>query len=417
MSQSSRHWIYVLLFLLFSGFLSYKGWDGHFGSALTRVILALMLPYILFKYNSFPHTPIMRLAFLLMCVPFLSIFSCYIAHGQSMLDTFIVTFHMCGYLILPLMYLLKVEEKWLLRFCFLIGIFWAIVPLVQQFTWPTYWFATRGENEETGEPEMRNGIIRYAVAGTTQGLIMLFYALQSYLETNKRKWLVWMLVGLVGVYMTCTRQVMAASIGCIFVGLFIKGKIRIGALVGFLVVGLIIYFNADALLGEYIEMTERDTSNDEYVRILAYRFYGWEYSDGDPLLLLLGNGIARQEHNLAFAKDLEHAAFELGFYYVDVGWAGLFFLYGAVFIAAMLAFYWYVFRNRKDIPLYLLLYVLYMFVTQIMLFHFDRGVAFGIVTVMYLMDLSIRRSRELSAQSAPAEQAEEEAQEVVAETS
>ena len=388
---------FVFLTLIFTGFLSFVGWDRHLGSIVTRFVILLLIPFTLTQLPKLRMTPLLRIGMCLMLFHFPGIITAYAVHDQGMMDTFIPTFSAFIWLILPLMYVWRIEEEKLLRMCFVIGAFWALVPLIQQVTYPFYLFGSRVENE-AGHVSMRNGIVRFSVAGTTWGLLMLFYSFQKYFETNRDAYLKWIVIGLVGVYMTCTRQIMAASVGCLIVGFFaLRRKVNPYAMLGIIIVVMIICFNAASLFGGFIELTERDVNNEDYVRILAYRFYGYEYNGDNLLQILLGNGIPRLDHDSAYADEMINVAYDFGFFFVDVGYGGAYFLYGAFFILSIIAFYCYVYRQRRYIDLYLKMYVLYMLTTGIMLMHFGGGssVSSELQTLMvfYLIERSIQANK------------------------
>ena len=385
--------IYIGLVLLFTNFMSYVGGGEGLSKLLlqvSRMVLLILIPIVLIYRNKYPKTTLFKGCMRLMCFFLFSMIGAIVIHNQSITDSFIVTSYAFVYLMFPIMYMLKLDEKSLIKLCFVLGFFWAAIMLIQQFTWPSYWFATRGETEE-GEPEMRNGIIRYGVAGTTFGLLMLFYAFQKYLEEGKRKYLVWIIIGLIGVYLTCTRQIMAASAGCLLVGLWLKKKLRLGTLLGILLIGLVIYINADALFGEYVEMTE--TVDEDYIRFIALRYYALEYNKGNVLLFFLGNGEFRA--NSAYGREMMIGNWEeRGVYWSDVGWVGVYSAYGIITVLIILYIYYYIFKNRKYIDLYLLLFMLYSFVTSIMMNSFPCKLsAIGTILVLYLIDLSMVKNK------------------------
>lgn len=364
--------IYLCIIMLFSNFMSYVGpgaLDGKFVSQICRMVLLLFIPVVLLNYNRYPRVPLLKASMWLMFFGLLSMVGAYVIHGQSFGDSFVVTSYAFVFLMFPLMYILKVDERSIIKLIFVIGVWWAFTEFIQQFTWPTYWFGGRGGTEEDG-PEMRNGIIRYGVGGGLFGLLMLFYSFQKYLEEGKRKYLIYIIIGLVGVYLTCTRQTIAASLGCLLVGLYLKGKMKLGAMIGITALGVIIYLFSDTLFGEYIEMSQNDVENDEYVRFIGYRFFGLEYNKDNPLAILIGNGYARYDHS-AYGSEMEKYSLEYGLNLNDIGYVGTYFNYGLIYILIVFYTFYYVFKNRRYISLYLQLYVLYMAVTGIMLMHFS----------------------------------------------
>lgn len=384
--------IYIGLVLLFTNFMSYvgPGSDHVIVGRVNRFLLLFLIPIILMNSTKFPKTTLYKCCMWLMFFQLLSMLGAYVLHGQSFDQSFVVTSYAFVYLMFPLMYILKLDEKSIIKLFFVLGLWWVAVMFIQQFTYPFYLFCNTQYHEEGG-PSMRNGIVRYGTAGGVFGLLMLFYAFQKYLEEGKRKYLVWIIIGIVGVYLTCTRQTMAASAGCLLVGMYLKGKIKIGAVIGIAAVGLIIYHYVDVLFGEYAEMTSNDLNKD-YIRIYAYRFYGLEYNKGNIFAMLIGNGLFRE--GSSYANEMEHYRADYGLFQSDVGLVGEYSLHGIFYVLTILYIFYYVFKNRKYIDLYLQLYMLYTAVTSVMLMPFRCSLGtFGTLLVLYLIDLSMVKNK------------------------
>lgn len=374
---------------IFSNVMGYVGFQGNkMMYQLSRAILLCLVPFTLMMWNKFPMTQLMKRCFFLMTFQLLSIFGAVLIHGQGFADTFIVSSYALVFLSYPLLYVLKIDDRDLVKMMIVIGVLWTAVMIIQQFTYPTYWF---GGNVEDGvEVSQRNGIYRFSIFGTTYGLLSLFYGFQNFLETNKQKYLLLVFIGIVGVYLTCTRQIMAASLGCVFVGLYLSRKIKLGAFIAVAISGILIYLYADLLFSEYIEMTEE--IDEEYIRFISYRFYGIDYNKNHPLAVFIGNGLYRE--GSAYGSEMMQYREELGLYQSDIGLVGEYSLHGIFAVITILSIFWYVFKNRKYIDLYLLLFMLYSFLTSIMLMPFRCSLTtFSTIVALYMIDCSIARNK------------------------
>lgn len=395
--------IYLCIILFLTNMLGYHGpggpfFEGKLGGQLIRVFLVLLVPIVFMLSDRFPKTTLIKATTMLMFFQLLSMLGAVVIHNQTFVDSFIVTSWAFIYLMFPMMYILRVKEEPLIKLCFILGVFFTVVAAVQQFTFPVHWFGG-GVDEETGEPIMRNGIIRYGITPGVWGLIMLYYSFQKYLERGKRKYLIYILIGLVSVYLSCTRQIMAASAGCLLVGLYLKGKMKVSALVGILVVGLVIYHFSDTLFSDYKEMTEDDVTNDEYVRFVGYRFFALEYNKDRPLAILIGNGISRY-YASNFGDEMEMYSRDYGLNLNDIGLVGEYNMHGIIYIFVIFYVFYYIFKNRKYIDLYLQLYMLQAAVTSVMLMPFRCHVGtWGTVLVLYLIDVQIRRNKRAEKQA------------------
>ena len=211
------------------------------------------------------------------------------------------------------------------------------------------------------------------------------------MQIKRRSYLVGMLIALIGIYLLATRQIIVMSAVCLFAGLFIMKKISIGNFMFLGIFSIIIYLNANSLFGDFIEITKE--VDEDYIRFLAYEFYGITYNKGSVLAFLLGNGTPKFPSEY-FQEIINYQEY-YGLYRGDVGLIGIYSLYGIVYVIMIIWFYWYVFRNRKYLSPYLQMYVLYMAGTSVMLLHFGTHLT-TIVTgsfILYLIEKNIARNK------------------------
>ena len=315
----------------------------------------------------------------------------YILHGQGFLASLLGAHINLGYFFFFFLFLIKAKEQQIVKIFCIFGIFWSGIELVQQFTYPTYWFATRGDTFEHSI-EIRNGIYRYNVLGREFGLILLFYCFERFMLEKSRKYLLGIIIALVGIYLLATRQIIAMSVVCLFAGLFMMKKISIGSFMLIAIVAAIIYANAETLFGEFIEMTE--SVDKDYIRFLAYEFYGITYNKGNILAFLLGNGSPYAPSS--YFQEIDNLEQSFGLYRADIGVVGMYSTFGIMYVIMILWFFIYVFRHRKFIDTYLLMYVLFMAGTSIMLHHFAYSLS-NVITgcfIFYLIEINITKNKQ-----------------------
>lgn len=114
-SMKSHFKIFILLALTFTGCYGCILLDDKMVSLASRGLLVAIVPIVMLNTKRFPGTPMVKTAMALMLIPFLSIIPAYLCHQQTPIDTFIPTFAMCTYMLLPLMYILKIREEELLK--------------------------------------------------------------------------------------------------------------------------------------------------------------------------------------------------------------------------------------------------------------------------------------------------------------
>ena len=273
--------------------------------------------------------------------------------------------------------------------CF--GLFWVIMEIVQQFTYPTVWFATRIASLDN-DVEIRNGIYRYNMEGREFGLLLLFYSFQRFLEKPRKKYLAGIILGLTGVYMLATRQVMAASVLCLLYAMLAMHKLKFSSFFMISVIAILIYCNMESLFGDYIEMSE--DINEDNIRLLSYDFYGIEYNKGQILPILFGNGV---EGMSAYGREIGNMQ-DMGLFRADIGIVGMYSWYGIFYVLTVLSFFIYITAKRKYIDVYLQMYVMFMLVTSVMLHHFGYSPhhIMTLCIILYLIDNSIKSRKNIT---------------------
>ena len=371
---------------------SIKGCDTPIYKNATIVVLALLALYTFLCLGKLKneHIRLRKFVWGLILIPFLGFIPAYILHGQGIAMSIISAHIHVGYFIFFFLFLTKIKEQEVLKIFCLFGVCWSAIEFLQQFTYPIYWFATRYETYDR-DIEIRNGIYRFMVYGVNFGLILLFYSFEKFISLKRKLYLAGILIALIGVYLLATRQIIVMSVICLFIGLFIMKKIHIGSLVFLGIFSTIVYLKADILFGDFVEMTKE--VDEDYIRFLAYDFYGVTYNKGSVLAFLLGNGTPKSPSK--YFQEITNYQEYYGLYRDDVGLIGIYSLYGIIYVIMIIWFYWYVFRNRKYLSPYLQMYVLYMAGTSVMLLHFGTHLT-TIVTgsfILYLIEKNIARNK------------------------
>ena len=394
MKRKNILFISVLL-LFFTHCFSYIGWTSSFARRAEPIVLIILSLLLLFINKRLKNKVINLKIFVISftVLPFISFIPAYVLHNQSFVSSFFAANFTLAYLLFFLYFAISFPPRTLLKILCWFGLIWCLIQCIQQITYPHYWFATRMDTFEKSI-EIRNGIYRYNTYGIPFGLIFLFYSFQRFFDVGKKKYLMGIIIGLIGAYLTATRQVIASSVLCLLIGLFIMGKIKGRYLFVFLVVSFFIYLNADSLFGDFIEMTEE--VDEDYVRFITYNYFGLEYNKGELLPFLFGNGIDFQSNVFysPYGNEIMKLQ-ELGLHRSDIGIVGMYSYFGIFYVIAVLSFFIYSIRNRKYIEPYLQMYILYMLMTTVMLFHFGYTAA-NIVTscsIFYLIDCSISKNK------------------------
>jgi hypothetical protein len=272
--------------------------------------------------------------FFFLLIPLPSIIGAYIYHDQSLSDSFYVNRYSVYWLFYFVLHIFNLHKDKIIKLMVFIGAVWAGITIVQQFTYPTYYFYSRDDEKKS---IYRAGVYRYMLAGNKYGLFMLLYFFNKYLNTEKLKYIVLTLFGLAGFYYYGTRQTAAAAAACMVIAvLLLKGMVKWKNLILMIGLGLVVLGVKEILFAEYIEMTNDQVSNEDYIRILSGKFFLFDYWPNTPWGKLLGNG--KPYGNTAYGQEIELLKSGLGFFRSDVGIIGSFNQFGLLYVFLVLSF-------------------------------------------------------------------------------
>ena len=199
---------------------------------------------------------------------------------------------------------------------------------------------------------------------------------------------------LVSVYLTLTRQVMAACFLALFFSFFLgkKNQGYIQALIIGVAIAAILYSYSDVLFGSFAEQTTEDMS-DNYIRVLAGTYF-WNESISDPLVFLFGHGLPGQTGS--FKLLMQQLNQIMKFFTVDVGFIGMTYTFGAIYVIVCFRLLWRLLITYKEYtPTYIRLFVIFTGVMSIMIFPMTSAFYYLVWTMlMYISDLYINRGKE-----------------------
>jgi hypothetical protein len=272
----------------------------------------------------------------------------------------------------------------------------ALIQIIQQFTFPHVYFGVEDEtamlthgHEEIAE--MRNGLWRFRMHAngffTTPILFALWVWIKKKLDMQGA---FFFLLFLVSIYLTLTRQVMAACVLAIVSSYFIGGqKVRLKSVFLLLLLAFALYCFYDLLFSELAERTA-DETEDENIRYLS-AYYFLKASSQSISTFLLGMGLPCKGEYEKLMKVLNEF---YGFYAGDVGFIGQIYEKGLLYIllcyGLLLRLF---FLLRKKIPCYIRMFCVFTGVMSIMIFPFknpDQCLAWALL--LYVCDLHINKS-------------------------
>lgn len=389
--------ITLLLITLYTKFLSFLAFNTLLWDRVSRITSAIILIFLFLNSGFKNKYPLSKMVKGFIIIPFISIIPAYVLHNQSFSDSFVTTFLYVTYVFFFLLTYFDIDDKKLIKFCLFLGIMYCIIVIVQQFTYPKFWFGNNDESERN--ISTRNGMLRFGIWGSEFVILLFFYCYEKCLTNKKILYpIIGFLLALVGIYLMSTRQILAASIFCCLLGLLFTKKIKFSYFILIAVIGYFINSYYDVLFSDYIEKTNTEDWSLE-ARLLSYKFYGIEYNKDSLLAFLLGNGMNRL--STSYGQEIyrmENLFGEsMGLYRADIGYVGIYSWFGIFYILAITYFFYYTWKKRKYIDLYLKLYIWYMLTTGIMLHHFGYKMYTIVISciIFYLIEKSIQRNKQL----------------------
>lgn len=364
------------------------------GNPINAIVTSILL-LVLFSGSKHKlgccHFRLFINAFVLL--PFVSAIPCAIFNNQPILSSLKCVY--CSYTSILLLYyvlhILQVSSKTLKYAIGSIAIFLVFVVIFQQIFPGFAYFGTYADNELVSgkDVELRNGLLRYRIRGVEFLILGCLWCWTNFMRKIKWKYLLASFLFLAGIYLLLTRQVLFATLFCMFMAvIFIKrGNWWAKIIVVCIMLAIVVLFGA-TLFSSMLE-TANDTLGDkDYVRFIAYEKF-WSESVANPICFFFGNGLSDGVSSYGiYLSRLQN----FGLYTADIGFVGQGFEYGYIFVTLYYVMLAYIFfRYRKDVSLYLFLFMLVMFCCSIMLLPIGKMAIWAVI--LYLCDLDIERNK------------------------
>lgn len=269
----------------------------------------------------------------------ISILSVWINYDQSLTVSVITTLpYFFSYIFFYILVKFSPNISIVFRFIKILVAISFFIFLANLITFPNVIFGAGKE-----EYDMSRGFARLGVPMIELVLLCFFYAVNKWVLSGKKKWLIW--VGVTGflVVFSLTRQIILC--GFVFALLIILQKAKMWKKV-MVVVSIVIFgmfvLPETPIYKSMMELSEtqmdRNKYDEEDIRITAWRFYTIEYQ-ANVLTRIVGNGmpsIGNSKVGNTFDAVTNSRYGGNGCYYVDVGWAGFYWLFGIFATAGLL---------------------------------------------------------------------------------
>lgn len=282
------------------------------------------------RNKSYPAKPY----FVLLTMIVISTFSATAFHSQSYRISLMATLpYFIGYFYFWIIMRLEIPEKFVLKSIFIACAVAVPVYFINLFLFPNIVFGTDIEED------LSRGILRVPLLFLEFIVFVLFYAInQLHLKTDYRKiWICVIVMCFIMIFLSVVRQVILYSI---VLGLFfILKKMSWLKKIAILAAGIFIILYVLPMIPAYNTMVElsqsqiEENEDTENVRIGAWRYYTFENQTND-ITPVIGNGVPSIGNSL-WGNMFESEIDSNGYFYDDISWAGMIYLFGWIAFIAL----------------------------------------------------------------------------------
>lgn len=393
-----QNYMILLLMLYFTNFMSYRGYTG-LPRGLVFFVVYLSMIVLMTNQSYLKCMPMARVAnmtmvgFLLSCIPSIVIF------GQSLYEAITgIQMYIFPMLLYYLLHKWKTDENTIFKFLIGFTAVFGFFEVIQQYTYPTYWFNGREANEITGLLEERMGFWRFYLFGIDYCLLAIMLCFGKILkkEGKQRINYIFFLICAVAVYFFLARKDIYAVVSCVAIGtLFYTKKGGIGSKIFisvFLLCAYLFLSNAMTDLNEQTQ-TEMGESSEDFIRFVAADYFINSFSNS-PLYYIFGSGIPGGKNYLM--SQITYLSENLKIYQDDCGFVGFFSKFGLFGLMTQIYILIKIALNYKHIDMHLLMFALLQL--EISFFDFwgnnTRNLASWAI-FLYLLDKNIEKNKSL----------------------
>lgn len=305
----------------------------------------------------------------IVCSIVISMFSVWLNYNQPLLVSIMTTLpYFFAYLYFFILEKFTIEKEFFIKTIKVLTVCSLVMYVINLVTFPSVVFGVGKE-----EYDMSRGFVRLGVPMIEIVVMWLFYSVNQWILSGKKKWLLW--IGTTGflVVMSLTRQVIIMSFALSFLMIMQRAKMWKKVVV----VGSVAFFTAFILpeipiYKSMMELSEEQAYSNKYkeedIRITAWRFYTLE-NQANLSTSIVGNGIpsiGNSKYGDAFERKIYPIYGGNACFYVDVGWAGFYWLFGIFGVIGLLNMIVRSIRKSfNERKLYLAYWFLFILVTSV----------------------------------------------------
>jgi hypothetical protein len=315
----------------------------------------------------------------------INIFACYINHGQSMLDSFLLFGSFYFILFYFSLHEMQISRKYLEDVIIIFAILYSVFYLLQVSAYPRAIF--------NSDMIRDRGTIRLRIEGNGFLVLAFFLLLNRYLVYQKLKNLFllgfFFIILMKGGFRSLTFATMfLTAIMVIRLIPYSKKNYFTVILLAVCFAGLMYSRGTSAVIKNMIFTTQKQNNEgDNYIRARCLNYYFTIYPENKSYYIF-GGGIS--EGNSLESRKHQYIEEKFGFYWVDLGLIGFYIVIGAV---ACLGLLWYTIKAiLSKVPadmLYVNFYFFYLLIVSFTTMEIYRSGVFAVeAIVLYLIDIN-----------------------------
>lgn len=360
--------VLVVLMIFSTNCFNMLGWSLRFtrGFYIGFSAIIILFHYATRKYRVKINSFFDRYISFIIWWPLISCVLAFVCYGGELLKNYNYSFMWSSFaFVYYILHRFEIKERTIIRFFLVFALAGLGIQIFEQLFPSKAIFGVLDPNSEGYNGSIayvRNNLFRLNIKTSMVSLVAMFFCWQKLIEKFSVKWLVLFLAFCVSVYLYLTRQVMIASAGvvaCSF--LFIKGgKQKIFAIALVVIVCLVLYGSWDSLFGGFVSEYQKNTYSTD-VRLEFFDFLIPRLFE-DPVGLIIGHGHLSVEYLWSL---------KYGYFLSDLGFLGEAWYLGIIWIIPYFMFmYKIVYKKRKELPLYVKMYMWCFFAICVMIFPY-----------------------------------------------
>lgn len=396
MYSSSRNSVVITTFLFFiiiitTNFFAYITWNKTIGGRVLKIVDLFLIFFYFQNLTKIKNAQIQHFKTEISHIlwfSFFSIIGSFLLYGTNPINSLSEKLDHAFILIYFVLHFKQVEEKHLIKILLILSIIITLLLFIQQITFPLAPFGLKSIDEVQNPNdiiEIRNGLIRYRIPSHTFLLFIIFFYWDKLSRHIKLITVIPLGIGLLGIYLLLTKQLIATVILTIFLSIFLIHNKKIKAVTFFLLITLCIigYIYKDVLFSEMLD-NAKEQANEDDIRVLSAKFFLNKILN-NPIGFFLGHG---------YIPQLQQWGEKYGYWITDVGFIGETFLYGIFYLFIYIQTLWKIYKYRYYLPLYIKMYILSTLFICIMIFPYRDNTEFITwAIILYICDLYINKSQ------------------------